>query len=154
MLAPRRCASAAVANTYMPVVLVSADAQPIRADAPSATANASADASTAHDSASRSPAPVSPTVGTTASARRPAGRSVSSRPSPNAVVSRPISPAVSDRSLPMSGSSGIRAKAATATAKMIVATTAIEGSPRGLGIERTVGDLPRRREIAPTGSIR
>ena len=44
---------AVVANTYMPVVLVSAEAQPISADEASATANDSAAASTAHDSASK-----------------------------------------------------------------------------------------------------
>src|SRR5204862_7246740 len=110
-------------NTYMPVVLVSADAQPISANATRAWANDAAVASSAQAAASATPEPARPRRGDNDEASLPAGRSVSRRPTPNAAVSRPRSPAFNDRSAPMSGSKGTRMNEATATANTIVAAS-------------------------------
>src|SRR5919198_2241992 len=122
MFAPRRSAPAAVANAYMPVVLVSAEAQPISADATSACANEVAVANSAQATASEIPAPARPRRGDTDDAIRPAGKSVSKRPRPNAAGGRPRSPADNERAAPMSGSSGTRVNDATATANTTAPT--------------------------------
>src|SRR5919204_3030784 len=80
MFAPRRSAPAAVANAYMPVVLVRADAQPINVKATRTCSNEPAVASSAQAAARAIPAAARPRRGETDEATRPAGRSVSRRP--------------------------------------------------------------------------
>ena len=122
MLAPRRSDPLAVAKAYIPVVLVSAETEPIRVDATNAWANDTDAASRALAAASPAPAAAKAKAGGTAAAIRPAGRSITSRPTPNAVVRSPISPTVSDRSAPISGSSGMRENAAAEIANTIPPT--------------------------------
>jgi hypothetical protein len=130
IFAPRRSAPAAVAKAYMPVVFVRAEAQPISAEATSAWASEPAVANSVQAAASEIPAPASPRLGETEDAIRPAGKSVSRRPSPNAAVSKPRSPAESERSAPMSGSSGTRMNEATATANTTPPASARETPAR------------------------
>ena len=113
---PRVSGGALVANTVIPVVLVSADAAPRKNTATSAWANAPAPASRPAERATPTPVPASAGPGGSRSASRPAGRSITSRPSANAVVIMARSAAVSRRSRPISGSSGARMNDATATA--------------------------------------
>ena len=112
---PRRSGGALVANTVMPVVLVSAEAAPRKNTAMSAWANDPAPASRLADSATPMPVPARARPGGSRSASRPAGRSIASRPSANAVVIIARSAAVSLRSRPISGSSGARMNDAMAT---------------------------------------
>ena len=108
---------ALVANTVIPVVLVSADAAPRKNTAHQRLGErARRPASSPAERATPTPVAASAGPGGSRSASRPAGRSITSRPSANAVVIMARSAAVSRRSRPISGSSGARMNDATATA--------------------------------------